>query len=192
LTQEASANAAQRQAMIVASQSGVVTAIAVHQGQSVAVGQTLATLVPQHGPGAVVPLEAQLYTPSRAAGFVRPGQTVWLRYAAFPYQKFGMARGVVRRVSPTPVNPQDLPAGQQQALLLGAQSTEPLYKINVTLTTDVITAYGEQYPLKAGMALEADVVRDRRAVWEWLLEPVIAVRQARVLGVGPNYANSGS
>ncbi len=36
--------------------------------------------------------------------------------------------------------------------------------------------------LKAGMALDADVLQDRRAVWEWLLEPVLAAAgMARIL-----------
>ncbi|MBE7420541.1 MAG: HlyD family efflux transporter periplasmic adaptor subunit [Ideonella sp.] len=184
LSQEAVDNEAQRQAVIVAPQAGVVTAIAIHRGQAVQPGQTLATLVPQSQDGTAAALEAQLYAPSRAAGFVRPGQTVWLRYAAFPYQKFGLARGEVSSVSRTPINPQDLPAGQQQALLLGAQGNEPLYRISVALPANSIVADGVRHPLKAGMTLEADVVRDRRAVWEWLLEPVLAVRrQAMVQGV---------
>jgi membrane fusion protein len=107
---------------------------------------------------------------------VQSGQAVWLRYAAYPYQKFGMARGEVRDVSRTPVNPQDLPAGQAQALLQAAQSQEPLYRIRVRLAQQDIEAYGERQPLKPGMALEADVMQDRRAVWEWLLEPVLAMR----------------
>jgi membrane fusion protein len=82
----------------------------------------------------------------------------------------------VRDVSRTPVNPQDLPAGQAQALLQAAQSQEPLYRIRVRLAQQDIEAYGERQPLKPGMALEADVMQDRRAVWEWLLEPVLAMR----------------
>jgi membrane fusion protein len=31
--------------------------------------------------------------------------------------------------------------------------------------------------LKPGMTLEADVVQDSRKIWEWVLEPVLAVLQ---------------
>ncbi len=99
---------------------------------------------------------------------------MWLRYAAYPYQKFGMARGEVRDVSRTPVNAQELPAGQGQALSQAAQSSEPLYRIRVHLARQQIDAYGQAQILKPGMALEADVIQDRRAVWEWVLEPIIA------------------
>ena len=105
---------------------------------------------------------------------MQPGQAVWLRYAAYPYQKFGMARGEVAHVSPTPIAPQDLPAGQAQALVSAAQANEPLYRIDVRLDRQAIAAYGRELPLRAGMALEADVNLEHRRIWEWLFEPLLA------------------
>jgi membrane fusion protein len=99
---------------------------------------------------------------------------VWLRFAAFPYQKFGMGEGRIVSASRTPILPQDLPAGQSQALLGATQSHEPLYRVDVALTAQNIVAYGRAQPLKAGMALEADVLQDRRAIWEWVMEPLLA------------------
>ena len=57
-------------------------------GQSVTPAPALASLIP-----ADTRLQAQLFAPSSAIGFVRPDQTVLLRYQAFPYQKFGHQRG---------------------------------------------------------------------------------------------------
>jgi membrane fusion protein len=163
-----------RQTLVLsAPKAGVVTALHVHAGTSVQPGQVLATLVPQTQPDAAAALEAQLYAPSRTAGFVRSGQPVWIRLAAYPYQKFGMARGEVSDVSRTPVNPQELPPGQASALLAAAQSNEPLYRIRVKLIKQHVDAYGKPQPLTPGMALEADIVQDRRAVWEWVLEPLL-------------------
>jgi multidrug efflux pump subunit AcrA (membrane-fusion protein) len=122
------------------------------------------------------PLEIHLYAPSRTAGFVKPGQAVLLRYAAFPYQKFGLQQGWVQHISRTPISPQDLPQGSAQAIQQQAQSAEPLYRVAVRMERSHISAYGEQVPLKPGMAVEADVLQDRRAIWEWVLEPVIAAR----------------
>ena len=48
----------------------------------------LASLVP-----AGAQLQAHLYAPSSAVGFVRAEQPVLLRYQAFPYQKFGHQHG---------------------------------------------------------------------------------------------------
>ena len=126
------------------------------------------------------PLQAHLYAPSRTAGFIQPGQTVWLRYAAYPYQKFGLAHGEVAEISQTPIAPQDLPAGQQQALLLAAQANEPLYRIAVNLSRQSIDAHhGQTQMLKPGMTLEADVVQEKRAVWEWIFEPLLSVGKAK-------------
>lgn len=191
LGQERTENDARRSLVVTAPQSGTVTALHVPQGATVQAGQVLATLVPEgqqgqqgsNGPQTGQALEAQLYAPSRTAGFVQAGQAVWLRYAAFPYQKFGMARGTVSSVSRTPVNPQELPSGQAQSLLAAAQANEPLYRIKVALVSGGIEAFGQMHVLKPGMTLEADVMQERRAVWEWVLEPVIAARQhVKVLG----------
>ena len=153
--------------------SGTVGALSTHPGQALQAGQTVLSLVPSDG-AASATLQAELYAASRTAGFIQPGEQVWLRLAAFPYQKFGMAQGEVRSVSRTPVNPQDLPAGQASSLLSAAQANEPLYRISVVLGQQHIAAYGQPQPLKAGMTLDADVVQDQRAIWEWLLEPLMA------------------
>lgn len=184
MAQESTENDARRQLVVAAPQPGTVTALHAALGSAVQAGQTLATLVPQAERGETSELQAELYAPSRTAGFVQPGQEVWLRYAAFPYQKFGMARGSVASVSRTPVNPQDLPAGQAQSLLAAAQANEPLYRIKVALASQRIEAYGQEQALKPGIALEADVVQDRRAVWEWVLEPLLAARVRMRAGNG--------
>jgi membrane fusion protein len=192
LAQEATENSARGQLLLTAPQAGMVTALQHQAGETVQAGQTLATIVPQAGPGQDATLQAHLYAASRTAGFVQPGQTVWLRYAAYPYQKFGMAQGRIEHVSRTPINPQDLPTGQAQALMSAAQTTEPLYRVTVALARQEITTYGAPQPLKPGMALEADVLQERRAVWEWMLEPVLAASgMAKVLRAKPDKAADG-
>ena len=110
---------------------------------------------------------------------MQPGQVVWLRYAAFPYQKFGMAEGQVTAVSRSPIAPQDLPSGQAQALVAAAQANEPMYRITVRLPRQTVNTYGKPTLLAAGMSLDADVRQDSRNVWEWLLEPALAVAGGR-------------
>ena len=176
LAQDGTENEARRQLVVSAPQSGTLTALHVALGSAAQTGQVLATLIPRSANGEASDLQAELYAPSRTAGFVQPGQEAWLRYAAFPYQKFGMARATVLSVSSTPVNPQELPPGQANALMTAAQANEPLYRIKVGLDKQRVEAFGQEQMLKPGMTLEADVVQERRAVWEWLLEPVLALR----------------
>jgi membrane fusion protein len=44
-------------------------------------------------------------------------QSVFIRYAAYPYQKFGMHQGRISAISRTPIHPADI-----QASALGAAS----------------------------------------------------------------------
>lgn len=177
LRQEAIENDARKTVAVVAPSDGVVTTLHLPTGAAAQPGQTLATVLPSHAPdaGDEEPLEAHLYAPSRTAGFIRSGQDVRLRLAAFPYQKFGMVPGRVTSVGRTPTNPRDLPAGQAQALLVAAGSQEPMYRIAVEPLAQSIEAYGERLGFRPGMALEASVTIDRRTVWEWLLSPAVGV-----------------
>jgi membrane fusion protein len=179
LDQESTEVDARGEVAVIAPQPAFVTSLSLHAGQSVQAGQTLASLVPTSAPGRRSALEAHLYAPSRAMGFIEPGQPVWLRYAAYPYQKFGMAQARIVSVSRTPVNPQDLPAGHAQPMLQAARSHEPLYRITASLTSQAMQAYGATHELLPGMAFDADVIQDRRSVWEWLVEPLIAPASRR-------------
>jgi membrane fusion protein len=110
-------------------------------------------------------------------GFVRPGQSVWVRYAAYPYQKFGMARGEVIGISESPLSPQELPAGQSLGVMSLSGTQEPLRRITVRLDQQFINGYGQRFSLTAGAILEADIVQDTRAIWEWIFEPLLAAKQ---------------
>ena len=203
LTQENAENAARKTTVITAPYAGVVTALGFQVGQSVLLGQTLATVVPQadgapregpvsHPLPAHATLQAHLFAPSRTAGFVRPGQTVYLRYAAYPYQKFGLHPGHIISVSATPFAPSELPPNLSQQLVSQVGSNEALYRITVQLDHEAIEAYGEKVFLKAGLTLEADVLQERRKVWEWVLEPVLAARQhMKVLNADLNSGRAG-
>ena len=184
LEQEATENMARKSLVVTAPLSGQVTALGLKPGQSVQAGQTLLTLMPStssSGSGATQ-LQAHLYAPSHTAGFLRSGQTVYLRYAAYPYQKFGLYEGQITAVSNTPFAPNELPPNLAQQLVSQAGSNEALFRINVQLLDQTVRAYGQEVALKPGLTLEADVLQESRKVWEWVFEPLLAARQkVRVL-----------
>ncbi len=163
-----------RSQVITAPCDGTVAGIEIKPGQSVAAGQTLLTLLPKAQNGKA--LEAHLFAPSRTAGFVQPGQSVFIRYAAYPFQKFGMYSGRITAVSGTPFFPNELPPNLSQQLLSQAGSVEGLYRISVTLDDQAIRAYGAPIPLKPGFVLEADVIQARLKIWEMMFEPLLAIR----------------
>jgi membrane fusion protein len=113
------------------------------------------------------PLEAELYAPTRASGFIHEGQDVRLMYQAFPHEKFGTGEGVVTSVSRTVLAPAEV-------AIPGLQVSEPVFRIRVRMKSDTVAAYGRRVPLQPGMLLNADVVIDRRSLLEWLLDPLYA------------------
>jgi membrane fusion protein len=163
-------NEAKQTVVIRAPQDGIVSAVLAQPGHSVSPGSALASLLP-----ADAKLQAQLFAPSSAVGFLRPDQQVQLRYEAFPYQKFGHHAGQVLQVSRTPLQGAELQGLSLPESLKGTPSAEPLYRITVTLDQQTVQAYGQAQPLVAGMQLEADVLLDRRRLIEWIFEPLLSV-----------------
>lgn len=172
LKQEATENEARRELVIRAEQSGKVGGIVVEPGQSVSAEQRLGNLLPDGGA-----LEAELYVPTRAAGFVSLGTEVLLRYDAFPYQKFGQFHGEVREVSATTVSLTELQrAGIVPPQLSSGGTAEPVYKVRVKLDEQAVRALGRLHALKPGMQLSASLVLERRTLVEWVLEPLMGMR----------------
>jgi membrane fusion protein len=154
-----------REIVITAPISGIVATRAATQGQSVSAGASLVSMLPKDDP-----LRAELLVPTRAAGFVKPGQTVALRYQAFPFERFGHAVGTVKDVGSNV-----LAVGESGPLA----PKEPVYRVVVTLPEQSVLAYGQAMNLRAGMLLDADIQLERRKLYEWLIEPILAaVRRA--------------
>lgn len=162
LDQQATQAEAQSKYRVVASVGGLVAALPLGRGQTAQPGATVAILTAGESP-----LEAELYVPSRSAGFIREGQVVRLMYQAFPHQKFGVGEGEVTSVSRTVLAPSEVS-------VLGLQIQEPVFRVRVKLKSGTVSAYGETVPLQPGMLLSADVVIDRRSLLEWLLDPIFA------------------
>ncbi len=170
LSREAAEQDAVRQIVVRAPQDGSVSSLLAEAGQSVSPASALASLVPS---GAQ--LQAHLFAPSGAVGFVRPQQEVRLRFEAFPYQKFGHQTGHVLQVSRTPLAAPEL-AGLPLAVPAGADgAAEPMFRITVAMDHPELKAFGAAQPLVAGMRMEADVLLERRRLIEWLFAPVLGL-----------------
>ncbi|WHZ20057.1 MAG: HlyD family secretion protein [Rhodanobacteraceae bacterium] len=159
-------NAAQAGTVLRAPRAGIVSTLLVKTGQNVVAGQPVLSILPQGSK-----LEAQLLVPSSAIGFVAPGNRVVLRYQAYPYQKFGQQYGKVVQVSRSALS------NAEVASLLGQNVAVPLYRVLVALDRQHIDAYGKAEALKPGMALNADILLDRRSLWQWVFEPLYGLRQ---------------
>jgi membrane fusion protein len=179
-----------RELVVTAPQAGRVSGLTVKPSQIVNPERPLMMLLPlaKAKKGKEGELEAHLFAQSKDAGFVRAGQEVLLRYSAYPYQKFGHYKGTVVEVSATPLLPAELPfpvsaKAEPSALAslagLGALASglgnDPVFRIRVQLGSQSAKAYGVQQALQSGMQLEADVMLDRRTIFEWIMEPLYAL-----------------
>ena len=155
---------AKRENVIRAPLAGVLTNIAATRGEAVADEAPLAVVVPK-GSG----LHAQLLIPTRAIGFVQPGQDVVLRYDAFPFQRFGQSRGTVERVSRTVWSP-----GEK----VGPVTVkEPVYRVDVRLDGQYVMSGDQKLALRPGMSVNADILQEKRKVWEWVFEPILSLKE---------------
>jgi membrane fusion protein len=144
--------------------SGIVTNIAAARGDSLAAGATLATIMPKGSA-----LHAQLLVPTRAIGFIEPGNPVVLRYDAFPFQRFGQYTGRVASVGRTVWS-----AGEKVGTM---SAREPVYRIEVALDHQTVRTGAQEIALRPGMLVNADILLEKRTVFEWVFEPVLALRE---------------
>lgn len=159
---------ARRRVVVSAPADGELTLVQADIGQTADPQRPLAQLVP-----AGSKLVARLYLPSSAAGFTRVGDTVLLRYDAFPYQKFGQQAGSVFAVSSAAATP-----GELQGLSLRPENLmEPLFAVSAALPAQAMGQGESARPLQAGMRLEADLLHETRRLYEWILEPLFAARE---------------
>lgn len=141
--------------------TGTVTGLQAGIGQTVPAGTAVLSIVPDDSP-----LEAVLHVPSTAMGFIRAGQVVRISYDAFPYQRFGQHRGVVRSVSQSDVSPP--PSATERG------DRRAVFLVRVSLDHTTVRAYDTDIALRPGHTLSADIELDRRSLLRWMLDPLFA------------------
>jgi membrane fusion protein len=143
--------------------TGRVTTLQAREGQSADPQRLQLEIIPSDSV-----LQAELFVPSRAIGFVEPGQSVRILYDAFPYQHFGTYRGEVLEVSQTILTSAD--AGGPIKL------NEPAYRVIAALERPDVDVYGRKLALQPDMLLKADIVLERRSLLSWFTRPLQSVR----------------
>jgi hemolysin D len=139
--------------LIVAPVSGIVTDVTSTQpGDKVQANMPLGGIAPA-GAKAVVRIEIAEH--DRA--FLREGQGVKLKFAAFPYQRYGVINGTLEYISP--------------ATKPSVQSKQPVYEGRVALERDHYTVADTKVPLRYGMTASAEVVVRERRLIDLALDP---------------------
>jgi membrane fusion protein len=151
----------ERAYLITAPKAGRVSALQAWAGKPVDITAPQMSIVPEGDS-----LDAELFVPTHAIGFISEGQAVHISYASFPYQQFGFADGTVETISHTLLKP------DQSAGPITFDSSA--YLIHVALKKQTISAYAKEIPLQADMPLTADIVINRRGLLAWLFDPLLA------------------
>ena len=139
--------------LIVAPVSGVVTDVTSTQpGDKIQANMPLGGIAPT-GAKAVVKIEIAEH--DRA--FLREGQTAKLKFAAFPYQRYGVINGTLEYISP--------------ATKQSAQTKQPVYEGRVALERDHYSVADTKVPLRYGMTASAEVVVRERRLIDVALDP---------------------
>jgi hemolysin D len=163
---------------------GSVQGLKIHTpGAVVTTADTLMTIVPD-GTG----IEVDCLVQNKDIGFVQEGQDVEVKLEAFPFTRYGLVRGRVRKLGrDAATNPNAAPPGTAAALAPpnspsasgGAPGTEFAYPAKVTLLQDFIVIDGRHEPVRPGMRVSAEIKTGERRVIEYLLSPVMqAVKEA--------------
>ncbi|ACC72608.1 HlyD family efflux transporter periplasmic adaptor subunit [Paraburkholderia phymatum] len=115
-------------------------------------------------------LRAALRMPSRRRGFVHTGQTVRLKFDAFPYVKFGTYDARVDAISPTTIQ-----SGMSVAPASPAAPKETGdgdFMAWATLRGRTFDYGKQRFDILPGMRATASIVVERRTIAEWVLEPL--------------------
>jgi hemolysin D len=146
-----------------APQDGIVKELATHTpGAVVAPGTVLMTLVPLGET-----LRAEVWVSNEDIGFVRPGQPVQIKLAAYPFHKYGLLEGVVSTVSVDATEP-----GEPGGLSAGHRGAVHRYRALVDVKRQSLGYEGTELPLTAGMLVDAEMQLGSRSVLEYILSPV--------------------
>ena len=156
-------NESKRETVIRAPMAGIVTNIAVNQGQSIAADSPFAVVLPK-GTG----MHVELLVPTRAIGFIKPGQEVVLRYEAFPYERFGQYPGRVSDIGRS--------VWTQGERIGPLSAKEPVYRVDVKLDRQSVSFSDQEFALRPGMLVNADLLLEKRTLLEWIFEPVMQLK----------------
>jgi hemolysin D len=161
--------------------AGTVQGIKIHTpGAVVTTADTLMTIVPD---GTGIEIDAQVL--NKDIGFVSEGQDVEIKFDAFPFTRYGLIKGKVRKLGRDAASngqsgiPGTAGAAASAALsTVGANGangspTDLAYPAKVTLLQDWIAVDNRQEQIRPGMHVSAEIKTGDRRIIEFVLSPIL-------------------
>lgn len=159
--------------IIKATTDGSVESLSVTKGQMVDNGSSLAQIKPTGN----VEYYLVLWLPNNSLPYVSPGDTINIRYDAFPSGKFGQFPGVISSISSVPATRQEMAEYNNVNGNVNQQESS-LYKTIVSIKQKSFNYKGKNLALSNGLKAQAIVFLEERPLYMWMFTPFYNIAQS--------------
>ncbi|MFO5611468.1 HlyD family secretion protein, partial [Klebsiella pneumoniae] len=159
--------------IIKATTEGRIESLAVTKGQMVDKGSSLAQIKPIGN----IEYYLILWLPNNSIPYVKVGDTINIRYDAFPSDKFGQFPGEIISISSLPASRQEM--SEYTNVNDGTNQQElALYKAIVKIRDKKFNYDGKELSLSNGLKAQAVVFLEERPLYMWMFTPVYKISQS--------------
>ncbi|WP_434660527.1 HlyD family secretion protein [Klebsiella sp. MISC125] len=159
--------------IIKATTDGKIESLAVTKGQMVENGSSLAQIKPTGD----IEYYLILWLPNNTIPYVKPGDTINIRYDAFPADKFGQFPGKVLSISSVPASRQEM--AEYTNVNNGINQQElALYKAIIKIKNKTFNYNGKTLTLSNGLKAQAVVFLEERPLYMWMFTPFYKMTQS--------------
>ncbi|WP_430999692.1 HlyD family secretion protein [Klebsiella pneumoniae] len=160
--------------IIKATSDGKIESLSATQGQTVDNGSSLAQIKPTGN----VEYYLILWLPNRTIPYLKTGDTINIRYDAFPSDKFGQFPGKIISVSSMPASRQEMSEYTNVSNGGNQQQELALYKAIVKIKDKQFEYDGKKLSLSNGLKAQAVVFLEERPLYMWMFTPVYKIKQS--------------
>ncbi|HBX8025577.1 HlyD family secretion protein [Klebsiella pneumoniae] len=153
---------------------GRIESLSATQGQTVDNGSSLAQIKPIGN----VEYYLVLWLPNNTIPYLKTGDTINIRYDAFPSDKFGQFPGEIISISSMPASRQEMSEYTNVSNSGNQQQELALYKAIVKIKDKQFEYDGKKLSLSNGLKAQAVVFLEERPLYMWMFTPVYKITQS--------------
>ncbi|OVG40087.1 HlyD family secretion protein [Klebsiella pneumoniae] len=159
--------------IVKATADGRIESLSATQGQTVDNGSSLAQIKPIGN----VEYYLILWLPNNSIPYLKIGDSINIRYDAFPADKFGQFPGEIISISSMPASRQEM--SEYTNVNNGSTQQElALYKAIVKIKDKEFSYKGKKLSLSNGLKAQAVVFLEERPLYMWMFTPIYKISQS--------------
>ncbi|MGQ8774971.1 HlyD family secretion protein [Serratia sp. NA_112.1] len=159
--------------VIIAPTDGQIESLSVTSGQMVNAGDSLAQLSPSGNSTYYL----ILWLPNNSVPYISKGDSVNIRYDAFPFEKYGQFHGEVYSIAYVPASLQEM-ATYGNNPISQAKSTESYYKVLISIDKNIFKFQNEEFRITNGMNAQATLFLETRPLYQWMFSPFYKMKNS--------------